>query len=52
MDEVNFLAREARKCREAALRSADLGARDGMDRLAALYEREAALLRRRSLHSA
>jgi hypothetical protein len=49
MDDLNFLRREASKCRDAARRSADRGARDGMERLALAYEREAAMLRRRSI---
>jgi hypothetical protein len=49
VEDLNFLKREALKCRDAARRSADRGARDGMERLALAYEREAALQRRRSL---
>ena len=49
MDDLNFLKREALKCRDAARRSGDRVARDGMERLARAYEREAALQRRRSI---
>ena len=49
MDDLNFLKREAMKCRDAARRSGDRVARDGMERLARAYEREAALQRRRSI---
>ena len=49
MDDLNFLKHEALKCRDAARRSGDRTARDGMEKLARLYEREAALQRRRSI---
>ena len=49
MEDLNFLRREALKCRDAARRSADRSVRDGMERLARAYEREAALQRRRSI---
>ena len=49
MDELEFLRREGRKCREAALRTADRATRDSMEQLARGYERQAALIQRRSV---
>jgi hypothetical protein len=51
MDELNFLKREALKCREDARRTADKAARHGMDQLALFYERQAAMLQRRAIGS-
>jgi hypothetical protein len=50
LDQLSFLRREALKCRDAARRSADHAARDGMEKLALSYERDAALQQRRSVH--
>lgn len=49
MEGFGFLRREALKCRDAARRSADRAVREGMEQLARAYEREAALLQRRSI---
>jgi hypothetical protein len=49
LDDLNFLRREALKCRHAARRSADRVLRDDMEKLARAYDREAALHLRRSI---
>ncbi|MDB5670529.1 MAG: hypothetical protein JWO25_1488 [Alphaproteobacteria bacterium] len=51
MEELEFLRREARKCREAALRTADRTSRHGMDELARLYERQAMMIQRRAIQT-